>query len=127
MSSSSREKIERNLHKYKKEYVDSYRVLESTNEFRDLSRSARGTGMLFQYHQSVRDAIVERAKEAGKQLRQGIYDKVTKEQPDLINNLEATISEAKKYLETSNETYQETAELREMLRTIEGYLPEQET
>jgi hypothetical protein len=55
--------------------------MEATAEFRDLSRSARGTGMFFQYHQSVRDAICERAKEAGRLLRQGIYNKAKKENP----------------------------------------------
>ena len=121
----SRKEIEDNLRKNKDEYIRFYHQMEATTEFKDLSRSARGTGMFFQYHQSVRDAIVERAKEAGKLLRRGIYDKAKETNPELIENLQATMSAAEKYLKKSTETYTDTEELRKMLRTLKDtYLPE---
>ena len=123
MSKDEMLRLEQNLMGAMKKYLKVYHEIEKLPEFKDLSRSARGTGMISQYHQSVQDAIVERARHAGAELRRGVYEKATKLYPDVVEELSSAIREAEAFL-ISDASWQEKKNLTEMVTTLKGtYLP----
>lgn len=119
----SKNDIEKRLSAAMDRYIKFYLEMETREEFKDLARSASGSGFQFQQHYSVREAMVKRAQEANKLLKRGIYDKATEVQPEMVANLRSAMSAAMEYLGTVY--LEEGNEIRKMVITLKDhYLPE---
>lgn len=124
MSKNETLSVVQNLQEARDKYIKTYHELEGLPEFKDLSRSARGNGLIFQYSESVRDAICQRAKIAGKELRSKIYSKCLELHPDILENLHSAMSDAEAFLETPEKTTDDELKIKEMLFSLKSiYLP----